>query len=87
MHTQYKDVKDSTHHFCLWNLLSGTLEWRKWKKDQKHQNEELIIFSLIFVNLSLAWNLYFYVWLQNQGKIVKIANSQKLFTIFVNARS
>ena len=25
-------VKNSMHHFCLWHLLSGTLEWKKnWK--------------------------------------------------------
>ena len=24
-------VKNSTCHFSLWHLLSGTLEWRKWK--------------------------------------------------------
>ena len=28
-------VKNSMYHFCLWHL-SGTLEWKKWNKDQKH---------------------------------------------------
>ena len=32
-------VKNSTHHFYLWHLLSGTLEWKKWNKGQKHQIE------------------------------------------------
>ena len=35
--TSLMRVKNSTCHFCLWHLLSGTLEWKKWKKDQKHQ--------------------------------------------------
>ena len=30
-------VKNSTHHLGLQHLLSGTLEQRKWKKEQKHQ--------------------------------------------------
>ena len=29
-------VKNSTHHFYLWHLLSETLEKRKWKKDKKN---------------------------------------------------
>ena len=33
------NVKNSMCHFCLWHLLSGTLECRKWKKDQKYQIE------------------------------------------------
>ena len=45
--------------------MSGTLQWRKWKKDKKHQ----INFSLTFLNLFLAWMLYFHVWLLNLGKI------------------
>ena len=31
--------KNNMHHFCLWHLLSRALEWRKWKKKQKHQIE------------------------------------------------
>ena len=30
-------VKNTLHHFCLLHLLSGTLERRKWKKDEQHQ--------------------------------------------------
>ena len=29
-------VKNSTHHFCLWHSFSGTLKWKKWMEDQKH---------------------------------------------------
>ena len=32
--TSLMRVKNSMRHFCLWHLLSGTLEWRKWKKDK-----------------------------------------------------
>ena len=31
-------VKNSTCHFCLWHLLSGTLEQRKWKKETRTSN-------------------------------------------------
>ena len=31
--------KNSTCHFSLWHLLSGTLEWRKWNQEEKHQIE------------------------------------------------
>ena len=37
-------IINSTHHFCLQHLLPGTLEWRKSKKDQKYQIEQLINF-------------------------------------------
>ena len=36
-------VKNSIHHFCFWHLLSGTLERRKWKKEQEHQIKQVII--------------------------------------------
>ena len=32
--TSLMHEKNSTHHSCLWHLLPGTLEWRKWKKDK-----------------------------------------------------
>ena len=35
--TNLMHVKNSMRHSCLWHLLSGTLEQRKWKKEQKHQ--------------------------------------------------
>ena len=37
--TSLMRVKNSTCHFCLWHLLSGTLECRKWKKDKRYQIE------------------------------------------------
>ena len=49
--TSLMGVKNSMHHFCLWNFLSGTLEWKKWKKDQKHQ-----ITSLEWV-LQSVWHI------------------------------
>ena len=49
--TSLMHVKKSMCHFCLWYLLSGTLQWRKWK----HQTTNWIVdhFSLVFVNLLL----------------------------------
>ena len=45
----------------------GTKEQRKWK----NKNTNLIVdhfYLKPFVSLSLAWILYFHVWLQNKGK-------------------
>ena len=55
-------------NFCLWYLLSGTLEQRKWKKELKISNLTVDHFSLTIANLSLAWMLCFHIWLQNKGK-------------------
>ena len=35
-HHQFDGCKDTSYHFCLLHLLSGTLECRKWRKDEKH---------------------------------------------------
>ena len=35
--TSLMHAKNSTCHSCLWHSLSGTMEWKKWNKDQKHQ--------------------------------------------------
>ena len=35
--TSLMHVKNKMRHFCVWHFLSGTLEWRKLKKEQKHQ--------------------------------------------------
>ena len=42
------------------------------KMEERTKTSNLIIdhFSLTFVNLSLAWMLYFHVWLQNKGKFL-----------------
>ena len=69
-------VKNNMCHFCLWNLLSWTMEWIKWKKEQNIENASNWIvdhFSLTFVNILLTWMLrfHFHVWLQNKGKILK----------------
>ena len=42
--TSLTPVKNSTCLFCLWHLLSWTLERKEWKKDQKHQIAWLIIY-------------------------------------------
>ena len=69
--TSLMHVKDSMHHLRLWHWLSGTLQQRKWKKEQK---SNLIVghFSLTFVKLSLASMLLFYEWLQNKGKFLGV---------------
>ena len=35
--TSLMRVKNSTCHLCLWHLLSGTWQQRKWKREQTHQ--------------------------------------------------
>ena len=36
--TNIMHVKNNKHHFCLWHLLGGTLEWRKWKNKNNKLN-------------------------------------------------
>ena len=43
---------------------------KKMKERTKTSNLIVDHFSLTFVNLSLAWMLYFYVWLQNIEKFL-----------------
>ena len=43
---------------------------KKMKERTKTSNLIVDHFSLTFVNLSLAWMLYFYVWLQNNEKFL-----------------
>ena len=57
-------VKNSTCQFCLWHLLFGPSEWRKWKD----KNIKLNSWSFFF-KLSLTWMLYFHAWLQRRKKI------------------
>ena len=71
-------LKKSMCHFCLWHLLSGTSEQRKWKKT-KTPNLIVDSFSLTFVNLSLAWMLYFHVWCQNIGKFLVLSEYYNQF--------
>ena len=77
--TSLKRVKNSTRHFCLWHLLSGTLEQRKQKKELKLNTWS---FSLTFANLSLAWMLYFHVWLQNKRKFLVWSECYNQFAIY-----
>ena len=63
-------VKNSMCQFCLWHLLSGTFKQGKWMKERKTSNLIADHSSLTFVNLLLAWMLYFHVWLQNKGKFL-----------------
>ena len=77
-------VRNSSRHFCLWHLLSGTLEWRKW--NNKITNWIFGHFCSIFVNLSLTWKLYFHVWLQNKGKILIWSGYYNQFGIYQRSR-
>ena len=43
---------------------------KKMKERTKTSNLIVDHFSLTFVNLSLAWMLYFYIWLQNNEKFL-----------------
>ena len=65
--TSLMRAENSTRHFCLWYLLSGTLEWRKWKKDQKHQIE---CWSLTFVDFRL--NVVLSCMTSDKGRILNL---------------
>ena len=56
--TLFMHVKNSTRHFCYDTYCLG-----QWKEENERKNKT-------FVNLSLAWMLYFYAWLQNEGKFL-----------------
>ena len=53
-------VKNSTHHFCL----------RHWNKECQRKTKNIrlsnCVSSFFFTVLSLAWMLYFHVWLHNK---------------------
>ena len=80
--TSLKHAKSSMCHFCLWHLLSGTLELKTIKEWTKTSNWIVDHFSLTFVNLVLAWVLYFYVWLQNKGKFKVWSEYYNQFAIY-----
>ena len=44
MYVHGSSVKISTSYFYLEHLLSGILQWRKRKKNKKHQTEYLLFF-------------------------------------------
>ena len=45
--TTLMHVKNSMHYFCLWYLLSGTLEQRKWKKKNIKFNSWSLFYNFI----------------------------------------
>ena len=76
-------VKNSTRHsfydiHCL----------RYWNKENERKNKNIKFnswsFSLIFGKLSLAWMLYFGVWLQNKGKFLVWSEYYNQFAIYIN---
>ena len=57
-------------------LFMTVIVWDIGMKEMKERSKisNLMVdhFSLTFVNLSLAWMLYFHAWLQNKGKILSV---------------
>ena len=51
-------------------LIVWDIGTKKIKERTKTSNLVIDHFSLTFVNLSLAWMLYFHVWIQNMGKFL-----------------
>ena len=82
--TSFMCVKNSTCHLCLWHLLSGTWQQRKWKREQTHQIVDH--FSFTFVDLSLAWMLHFYQWLQIKRKFLVRSEYYDEFGIYQPSR-
>ena len=67
-------------------LMFMTLVWdigtKKMKDRTKTSNWMGDHFSLTFVNLLLAWMLYFHVWLQNEGKLLVWSEYYNQFGIY-----
>ena len=64
--TNLRHVKNGTRHF---RLMTRTV----WSNEMKKRKKKAIKFNSWsffpnFVNLFLAWMLYFHVWVQNMGK-------------------
>ena len=62
-------IKNCMHHLCL-TLIFWDIRTKKMKEKTKKSNLIVDHFSLTFVNLLLAWILYFHVLLQNKGKFL-----------------
>ena len=71
--------KNSTCHFCWWHWGIGT---KKMKERTRTSNLIADHFSLTFLNLSLAWMLYFHVWLENKGKFLVWSEYYNQFGIY-----
>ena len=68
MHVKHSmHVKNSVHHFYYNTFCIG-----HWNKENERKNKTIKLtswsFSLMFVDLPLAWMLYFHLWLQNIEK-------------------
>ena len=71
-------VKNSTYHFCERKM--------KMKERTKTSNLTIDYFSLSFINLPLAWMLYFHVWLQNKEKFLVWSEYYSQFGIYQFSR-
>ena len=70
-------VKNSTGTLTVWSTAM-----KKMKERTKTSNLIVNHFSLILVNLLLAWMLYFYVWLQNKRKFLVWSEYYNQFGIY-----
>ena len=79
--TTLKRVKNSTCHFFM-TLIVWDIGTKKIK--EKIRTSDLIVdhFSLTFVNLLLAWMLYFHAWHQNKGKFLVWSEYYDQFGIY-----
>ena len=59
--TDLMRVKNSTRHLGLWLFIVWDIRTKKMKERTKTSNLIVDHVSLTFVNLSLAWMLYFHV--------------------------
>ena len=63
-------------------LIVWDIGTKKMKERTKTSNLIVDHFSLTFVNLSQAWMLYFFVWLQNKGKFLVWSEYYNQFGIY-----
>ena len=80
-----QNVKFVMSNVChvQWPAVISTPVGRKKIKERTKISYSIVDhFSLIFVNLSLAWMLYFHVWLQNKGKFLVWSEYYNQFGIY-----
>ena len=69
--TSLMHLKNSKCHSHLW-LIVWVIGMKKMKERSETSNWIVDHFSLMFVNILLAWILHFHAWLQNKWKIVNL---------------
>ena len=76
----------STSLMRFMTLIVWDIGTKKIKERTKTSNLIVDHFSLTFVNLSQAWMLYFFVWLQNKGKFLVWSEYYNQFGIYQPSR-